>query len=155
MRLSTSHFNDGPIFEQKTILLVENNPDDQMLMYRALRKNNIQSRVVTANHGAEAVDYLSQIVPMGGQEVTPDLIVLDLKMPKMSGFDVLNHIRRLQQITYIPIVVFSSSSEPEDIFHSYQLGANSYICKPIDLEEFNEMVRYLIKYWLIFNLALG
>ena len=128
------------------ILLVEDNPDDEALTLRALKKNNIANDVQVARDGAEALELLST-----GE--LPQLILLDLKLPKLDGKDVLRRIRSTERTRSLPVVVLTSSKEEQDILESYRLGANSYVRKPVDFEQFSEAVRQLGMYWLVLNLA--
>jgi two-component system, response regulator len=130
--------------ETKTILLIENNPDDEALLLRAFRRNNLPCRIVTARSGNEGLDYLFK----SGE---PDLILLDLKLPRLSGFEVLRRIRAHERGRFLPVVILSSSNEPGDIRRSYELGANSYLQKPLDLSEFETAIRVLAEYWLKMN----
>lgn len=138
----------------KTVLLVENNPDDEALTIRALQMNEFRGNIITAHTGMEAVAYLfasdhqqSEI----SESSEPDLVLLDLNLPQMSGFEVLRRLRENQQTKFMPVVVLTSSSEPKDIERSYALGANSYIQKSIDLSEFIGKIRLLVEYWLHVN----
>jgi two-component system response regulator len=129
----------------KIILLVEDNPDDEELTLRALRKNNIVNEVIVARDGESAVDYLS------GNQVLPQVVLLDLNLPKMNGLDVLRHIRAEERTRLLPVVILTSSKEDEDILNSYALGANSYVRKPVDFAQFIEAVRTLGLFWLLMN----
>ena len=129
------------------ILLVEDNPDDEALTLRALAKNNIQNDVVVARDGAEALAYLFD----GGAAVRPAVVLLDLKLPKVDGIEVLRRIRATAATELTPVVVLTSSKEEQDLVTSYQLGANSYIRKPVNFLQFTEAVRQLGLYWLILN----
>jgi CheY-like chemotaxis protein len=137
----------------KTILLVEDNPDDIHLTKRALKKNNITSGLSVVNDGIQALDYLvrASTAPAGGSEVLPTLILLDLKLPRMDGLELLKRIRADERLKRLPVVILTSSKEEQDIIRSYDLGANSYIRKPVDFEQFNEAVRQLGLYWLRLN----
>lgn len=139
--------------ERKVIFLVEDNPDDEALMLRALKKNNIANEIVVAHDGEEAVDYLFATGQFGWRatEDQPQLILLDLKLPKLDGLEVLKRIRGDERTKYIPVVVLTTSAEQRDIVESYQLGANSYVQKPIDFNEFMDATRQLGTYWLLLN----
>lgn len=139
----------------KTILLVEDNPDDVTLTLRALKKNNLLNEVVVARDGVEALDFL---FCEGGyasraSEPMPELILLDLKLPKVDGLEVLKRIRANQRTRLLPVVILTSSNEQSDIISGYELGVNSYIRKPVDFEQFIEAVRQLGLYWLVLNQA--
>lgn len=138
---------------EKTILLVEDNPDDEALMLRALTKNGIANDIVVAHDGVEAVEYLFGEGQFAGRSVDdlPELILLDLKLPRMDGLDVLRRIRGDERTQYVPVVVLTTSSEQRDIIESYDLGANSYVTKPVDFMEFIEATRQLGTYWLLLN----
>jgi two-component system response regulator len=134
------------------ILLVEDNADDEQLTLRALKKNSIANQVVVARDGAEAVDYLFGTA--GGssdQDVLPEVILLDLKLPKIDGLEVLRRLRENERTAHLPVVVLTSSNEEQDLVQSYRLGANSYIRKPVDFGQFTEAVRHLGLYWLALN----
>ena len=130
------------------ILLVEDSPDDVMLTQRALRKNNIGNRVVVAADGEQAIDYL---LPSEGRPLVPELILLDINLPKVSGLDVLRAIRGDERTRYLAVVVLTTSNEERDIVSSYDLGANSYVRKPVEFDNFLEAVRLLGLYWLLVN----
>ena len=139
----------------KTILLVEDNPDDVTLTLRALKKNNLMNEVVVARDGVEALDFLfcdgiyadrrPEQLPL------PELILLDLKLPKVDGLEVLKRIRNHERTRLLPVVILTSSNEQSDIISGYELGVNSYIRKPVDFEQFIEAVRQLGLYWLVLN----
>jgi len=129
------------------ILLVEDNPDDEALTLRALQKNNIANVVVVAHDGVEALDYLFG----AGNNSLPAITLLDLKLPKVDGLEVLRRIRSDARTRLLPVVVLTSSKEEQDVVKSYSLGANSYIRKPVDFVEFVEAVRQLGIYWLMLN----
>ena len=138
------------------ILLVEDNPDDAALTLRALEKNDITNDMVkTANNGVEALEYLFGTGEYAGRDTAaqPQLILLDLKMPKMDGIEVLRRLRQDDRTRLLPVVVLTSSDEKEDIVKIYNLGANSYIRKPVDFDEFTEAVRQLGVYWLRLNMV--
>ena len=137
----------------KVILLVEDNSRDEALTLRALKKSNIINEVIVARDGVEALDYLFGTGKHAGRDmtVTPQLILLDLKLPKLNGLQVLQKIRTDERTRRLPVVVFTSSSEEEDMLMSYNLGANSYVRKPVDFEHFLEATKQLGLYWLILN----
>jgi two-component system response regulator len=139
--------------EEKTILLVEDNPDDELLAVRALRKNKIMNKVVVARDGAEALDYLFGTGTYEGRDMgeMPQVILLDLKLPKVDGLEVLKRLRNDERTKVLPVVVLTSSKEERDLTDSYRLGANSYIRKPVDFAQFTEAVRQLGLYWLVLN----
>ena len=141
---------------KKVILLVEDNPDDEALTLRAFKKNNILDEVVTAQDGVEALDYLFGEGSYAGRDtsVMPELILLDLKLPKMDGLEVLKHIRADERTRLLPVVILTSSREEQDIVKGYSLGANSYIRKPVDFAQFVEAIRQLGLYWLVLNESL-
>jgi len=141
--------------DKKTILLVEDNPDDEILALRALKKNLISNEVVVARDGAEALDYLfcTGIYADRNPAQLPQLILLDLKLPKIDGLEVLQHIRANKNTKLLPVVILTSSNEEQDLIESYNLGANSYIRKPVDFIQFTEVVRQLKLYWLALNEA--
>ena len=136
-----------------TILLVEDNPDDQKLTLRALKKNNIVNEVVIAEDGAQALDYLFGAGQFAGRDVRnrPALVLLDLKLPKVDGLSVLAQVRADERTKMVPVVVLTSSAEEQDLVKSYELGVNSYVRKPVDFVEFVEAARQLGVYWLILN----
>jgi two-component system response regulator len=135
------------------ILLVEDNADDEQLTLRALRKNNILNEVVVVRDGQEALDYLFGDGEYAGRDpaVQPQLILLDLNLPKVGGLEVLRRLRADPRTRLLPVVVMTSSDQDEDVVGSYQLGANSYIRKPVDFTHFTESVRRLGLYWLVLN----
>lgn len=141
--------------ETKLILLVEDNADDELLMLRALKKNHISNRVVVARDGVEALDYLFSTGEYEGKdsEPLPDLILLDLKLPKINGLEVLKRMRAEKRTKYVPVVVLTSSTEEQDIISSYDLGANGFVQKPIDFNEFVEVANQLGVYWMGVNRA--
>ena len=138
---------------EKVILLVEDNPDDEALTLRAFRKNNILNPVVVARDGIEALDYLFGTGTHAGRDTRdqPQVILLDLKLPKIDGLEVLRRMRADPCSKLLPVVILTTSNEEKDILSSYQLGANSYIRKPVDFEQFIEAVRQLGLYWLVLN----
>jgi two-component system, response regulator len=137
----------------KIILLVEDNPSDVGLTKRALEKNNIANKMVVVEDGKEALDYLFGAGKYAGRDLKdlPAVILLDIKLPRMSGLEVLQNVRANELTKLIPIVILTSSSQEEDIISSYKLGANSYIRKPVDFEQFAEAVHILGLYWLLLN----
>ena len=139
----------------KFILLVEDNPDDVALTLRALKKNNIANEVVVAGDGAEALEYLMATGKYTGRATSdlPEVVLLDLKLPKVGGLEVLRAMRADPRTELLPVVVLTSSAEEADIIASYDLGANSYIRKPMDFNQFLEAVRQLGMYWLVLNQA--
>ena len=135
----------------RSILLVEDNPDDEALTRRALAKNNIQNEIIVARDGAEALDCLFGTGPHAGQAAAPELVLLDLKLPKVDGLEVLRRIKTDPATRRIPVVVMTSSREEHDIVESYELGVNSYIVKPVDFDQFVRAVADLGLYWLVLN----
>lgn len=135
------------------ILLVEDNPDDEALTVRALKKNNIKNEVFVAHDGEEALDYLFSKGKHASKDsrAVPQLILLDLKLPKVDGLDVLRELRANERTKLLPVVILTSSTEEQDRLKGYDLGANSYVRKPVDFNEFIEAVRQLGLYWLILN----
>ena len=135
------------------ILLVEDNADDEALTLRALKKNNIRNEVVVAHDGVEALDYLFASGPYAGRDlsVMPQVILLDLKLPKVNGLEVLRKLREDERTRLLPVVILTSSNEEQDRITGYGLGANSYVRKPVDFGQFIEAVRQLGLYWLILN----
>jgi two-component system response regulator len=139
--------------KEKTILLVEDNPDDVELTLRAFRKNNILNPVIVAKDGVEALDYLFGTGMHAGRDLKelPVVTLLDLKLPKIDGLEVLKKIRRDERTKLIPVVILTSSTEERDVVNGYSLGANSYIRKPVEFNQFVEAVRQLGLYWLLWN----
>ncbi len=135
------------------ILLIEDNPNDVELALRALKKNNLANRVLTVKDGAEALDFIFGRGAHQNRRVedVPRVILLDLKLPKIDGIEVLRSIRSDERTRYIPVVVLTSSSEERDIVETYKLGVNSYIVKPVNFEKFIDVVRELGYYWLLLN----
>lgn len=129
---------------EKTILLVDDSPDDELLTIDALRQASIKNVIRVARDGAEAIEVLKSEQP-------PDLVLLDLKLPKVAGFDVLRSIRERPETRFLPVIVVTSSSEPSDMERAYLGGANSYVRKPVDYDEFLKAVRTLGQYWLEYN----
>lgn len=136
-----------------TILLIEDNPDDRDLTLRALRRHLVANDIVTVPDGVEALDYLFGEGAYAGRDLSarPRLILLDLKLPKLSGLEVLSRIRADPRTRSLPVVVLTSSSEDQDIAEAYQRGANSYVRKPVVFGDFAEAVRQLGLYWLLLN----
>ncbi len=141
--------------KDKVILLVEDNPDDVQLTLRALKKSKIANDVVIAQDGVEAMDYLFATGKYTGRDrrILPQVILLDLKMPRLDGFEVLHRLRSDERTRLLPVVVLTTSSEDRDRVESYKLGANSYIRKPVDFEQFVDAVQQLGLYWLVLNEA--
>jgi two-component system response regulator len=139
----------------RVILLVEDNADDETLVLRAFKKNNILNKVVVMRDGAMALDYLFATGEYAGRDPSdlPKIVLLDLKLPKVNGLEVLRFLRADERTRLLPVVVLSSSDEESDIIESYKLGTNSYICKPVDFVQFTEAVRRLGLYWLALNVA--
>lgn len=139
--------------EKEFILLVEDNPDDEALTLRAFRKNNIKNEIVVVRDGAEALDFLHAKGPYEGRDINsqPQVILLDLNLPKVDGLSVLRQLRSSEITHLLPIVILTSSKEEQDMISGYSLGANSYIRKPVDFNEFIEAVRQLGLYWLLLN----
>ncbi len=138
---------------KKAILLVEDNPDDEALTLRAFKKNKILNEVVVARDGAEALDYLFGTGAYAGRDtsVMPQIILLDLKLPKVDGLKVLERIRADERTKLLPVIILTSSKEEQDLIEGYSLGANSYIRKPVDFGQFTEAIRLLGLYWFVLN----
>ena len=128
-----------------TILLVEDNPDDERLTLRALRRGNIANQILVARNGEEALQIVFSLNPL------PCVVLLDLKLPKIDGLEILRRIRAHESTSLLPIVVLTSSSEDRDIIESYSLGANSYVRKPVDVDQFTDAIRQLGLYWAVVN----
>jgi len=141
--------------DDKVILLVEDNADDEALTLRALKKNNIKNDVVVAHDGVEALDYLLGAGGPAGRppHPMPQVVLLDLKLPRVDGLEVLRRLRTDPRTRLLPVVILTSSKEERDLVSSYSLGANSYVRKPVDFAEFTEAIRQLGLYWLILNEA--
>ncbi|HEY6877279.1 MAG TPA: response regulator [Polyangiales bacterium] len=135
---------------RKIILLVEDQPDDEALTIRALKKNNIKNDVIVVRDGAEALDYLFARGAYVEREL-PQVILLDLKLPKVDGLEVLRQVRADARTRGLPVIVLTSSKEERDVIQSYNLGANSYVRKPVDFDQFSEAVRQLGLYWFVLN----
>ena len=138
--------------DERVILLVEDNPDDEELTRRALERNNIRNDVALARDGAEALDLLFATGPhVGERPVSPAVVLLDLKLPKVDGLEVLRRIRADSRTRLLPVVILTSSKEEQDLIDGYEGGANSYVRKPVDFAKFVEAVRQLGLYWLVLN----
>ena len=139
--------------KEKTILLVEDNPDDEMLTLRALKKNNILNKVIVARDGAQALDLLFGTDESGDNKLSclPQLILLDLNLPKINGLEVLKKIRSHERTRLLPVVILTTSNEDRDRIESYKLGANSYVRKPVNFEQFSNAILQLGVYWLVLN----
>jgi len=133
--------------KERFILLVEDNPDDEALTLRAFKKNNILNPVVVARDGQEALDRLLK----DAATPLPQVVLLDLNLPKINGLEVLKRMRQNERTKFIPVVILTSSREERDVMNGYQLGANSYIRKPVDFDQFTTAVRELGMYWLVLN----
>lgn len=138
---------------QKPILLVEDNPDDEALTLRAFKKNNIMNEVVVAHDGVEALDFLFGTGSHAGRDVRdlPQVVLLDLKLPKLDGMEVLRRIRADERTSVLPVVILTSSKEERDLIEGYRQGCNSYVRKPVDFDEFLRAARQLGLYWLLLN----
>jgi two-component system response regulator len=136
---------------EKVILLVEDNPRDEVLTLRALKKANVLNQVIVAHDGVEALDYLFAHGADGNLSALPQLVLLDLKMPKVDGFEVLTRIRAEERTRLLPVVILTTSTEDQDRLDGYRLGANSYVRKPVDFVRFVEAVNQLGLYWLVLN----
>lgn len=137
----------------RPILLVEDNPDDETLTIRALKKHNIRNEIIVAHDGAEAIDYLFGTGPHAGHDLPrlPEIVLLDLKLPKLDGLDVLRKLRSDERTKLLPIIILTSSNEDQDRLRSYGLGANSFVRKPVVFDQFIQAVGQLGLYWLILN----
>ncbi len=140
---------------QRPILLVEDNQDDELLTIRALKKSNIANEIVVARDGVQALEFLFGTGAHAGRDtsVLPQVVLLDLNLPRVGGIDVLRRIRQEEQTKMLPVVVLTSSKEEEDIVKSYSMGANSYVRKPVDFAQFSEAVKALGLFWLLLNEA--
>jgi CheY-like chemotaxis protein len=138
---------------EKTILLVEDNPNDAMLTLQALQKHKLANEIVIARDGVEALDYLFARGAYASRDraETPALILLDIKLPKMDGLEVLREIRATPLTSMLPVVMLTSSREEQDLLESYRLHCNSYICKPVDFAQFVRAVEQMELYWLVTN----
>jgi CheY-like chemotaxis protein len=137
----------------RSILLVEDNPDDEALAVRALRRSRITNEIVVVRDGVEALDYLFGTGNYVGRDTTvqPTVILLDLKLPRMDGIEVLRHLRANESTRLLPVVILTTSEEEQDLLASYSLGCNSYVRKPVDFVQFSEAVQQLGMYWLLLN----
>jgi CheY-like chemotaxis protein len=137
----------------KSILLVEDNPDDAELVLRALRKHDVCIPLVIARDGVEALNYLLKdgISPSPSGKMQPNLVLLDLKLPRVDGLEVLRQLRQNERTALLPIVILTSSTEESDILSCYRLHANSYVCKPVDYLQFAQIIQQIINYWLFIN----
>jgi CheY-like chemotaxis protein len=139
--------------KERVILLVEDNADDEALTMRALSQNNITNKMVVAHDGVEALDYLFGAGPYADRDtrLQPELILLDLNLPKMDGFEVLKRLRADARTKLLAVVILTSSNEQQDIVNSYGFGANSYVRKPVDFQHFVDAILQLCLYWLVLN----
>ncbi len=138
---------------EMSILLVEDNPDDEILILRELRRQNVANRITVVRDGAEALDYFFCTGSYADRDPndTPTLVILDLKLPKVDGLEVLRRIRADERTKVVPVVVMTSSDQERDVAESYSRGANSYVRKPVNFDQFREAVRQLHLYWLLIN----
>jgi two-component system response regulator len=140
------------MMRSRTILLVEDNPDDVELTVRAFQKSHITNEIVVARDGTEALDYLFATGAYAGRDpVAPEVVLLDLNLPKLDGLEVLKRIRADERTRHLRVVMLTSSKEERDVLRSYDLGANSFVRKPVDFVEFAEAARQLGLYWLVLN----
>jgi CheY-like chemotaxis protein len=137
----------------KVILLVEDNPDDEALAIRALKRHHIGNEIVVAHDGVEALDYLFCTGMYAERDIAnkPSVVLLDLKLPRVDGLEVLRRLREDPRTKFLPVVVLTTSNEELDVLNSYSLGCNSYIRKPVDFVQFSEAIRQLGMYWLLMN----
>jgi CheY-like chemotaxis protein len=137
----------------RVILLVEDNPDDEALAIRALKRHHISNEIVVAHDGVEALDFLMGTGSYAGRDtsIRPSVVLLDLKLPRVDGLEVLRRLREHELTRLLPVVVLTTSSEEKDLLDSYSLGCNSYIRKPVDFIQFSEAIRQLGMYWLLMN----
>lgn len=145
--------NPASARDSKLVLLIEDNIDDERLTLRALRKNNVVNEIVIAGDGQQALDYLLGTGEYAGRDLgrMPAVIILDLKLPKLSGLEVLTRIRSIKTTAMIPVVVLTASDDPARLAEAYELGANSFIQKPSDPAEFSEAILQIAMYWLLLN----
>ena len=139
--------------ENKMILLVEDNPDDEALTIRALKKNNISNELAVVRDGAEALEFLFCTGAYADRDRNdrPQVVLLDINLPKVDGLEVLRRVRSNENTRLLPVVILTSSKEEQDVIKGYSLGANSYVRKPVDFNQFVEAVRQLCLYWLVLN----
>ncbi len=139
--------------QERFILLVEDNPDDVELTLRSLKVHNVRNEVMVVRDGAEALDYLFTTGAYAGRDsrAMPTVVLLDLKLPKIDGLEVLRRIRADERTELLPVVILTSSKEEQDVVNGYKLGANSYVQKPVDFAQFSEAVKQLGLYWLLLN----
>lgn len=139
--------------EDKPILLVEDNIDDVDLALRAFKRNHIANPIVVKNDGVEALEWLEDAVARSSDQkkYLPTVVLLDIKMPRMDGIELLGKIRKSEALRLLPVVMLTSSKHDRDILESYNLGVNSYICKPVDFEQFNQAIQTIGLYWLVLN----
>jgi CheY-like chemotaxis protein len=147
--------SDSTNANNKSILLVEDNPDDEALAIRALKRHHISNEIMVARDGVEALDYLFGRGIHAGRNtsIKPTVVLLDLKLPRVDGLEVLRQLRADDRTRLLPVVVLTTSSEEQDMLSSYSLGCNSYIRKPVDFVQFSEAIRQLGMYWLLINEA--
>jgi CheY-like chemotaxis protein len=138
---------------EKVILLVEDNPDDEALAIRALKRHHVGNEIVVAHDGVEALEYLFGTGRYEGRDVSlkPSVVLLDLKLPRVDGLEVLRRLRGDDRTKLLPVVILTTSSEEQDLLDSYSIGCNSYIRKPVDFIQFSEAIRQLGMYWLLMN----
>ncbi len=138
---------------EKIILLVEDNPDDELLTLRALKESNIRNEIHIAHDGVEALEYLFGTGAFEGRDtsIMPQVILLDLKLPRIDGLELLKRLRSDERTALVPVVILTSSKEEQDLINGYKIGANSYIRKPVDFDQFAEAVRHLGLYWIVMN----
>jgi CheY-like chemotaxis protein len=137
--------------EVKRILIVDDSPYDVELTISALAENNLANEVIVAEDGEEALDYLYKRGKFANKTGNPAVILLDIKMPKMNGIEVLRHIRTSSEFKHIPVIMLTSSREERDLVESYKLGANSYVVKPVDIVQFLDAIKTLGQYWVVIN----
>lgn len=138
---------------KKTVLLVEDNPDDEVLALRALRMNGIEEGVSVVRDGAEALDFLFGRGEYSDRspDLLPTVVLLDLNLPKINGLEVLRQLRAHEETRYLPVVILTTSKEEQDMISGYSFGANSFICKPVDYDQFIQAIEQLGRYWLLLN----